>query len=62
VVTSVVTLTPSELRRQARKLNRQVVTSTGRPVTIDVLRTELNLSRREAVELRREILAAGGGM
>jgi hypothetical protein len=56
VVTETVTVTPSELRRQARKLNRQAVTETGRPVTIDALRAELNLSRREAAELRREIV------
>ncbi len=61
VVTEVVTLTPSDLRRRARKLNRQVVAETGRQVTVDRLRAELNLSRREAVELRREILAASGG-
>lgn len=56
VVTEVVTLTPSELRRRASKLNRELVTSTGRPVTIDRLRDEYGLSRREATELRREVV------
>jgi hypothetical protein len=56
VVTEVVTLTPAELRRRASKLNREVVTSTKRPVTIDRLREEFGLSRREAAELRREVV------
>lgn len=56
VVTEVVTLTPSELRRRASKLNRELVTSTNRPVTIDRLREEYGLSRREAAELRREVV------
>lgn len=56
VVTEVVTLTPAELRRRASKLNRELVTSTNRPVTIDRLRDEFNLSRREATELRREVV------
>ncbi|MFD9192964.1 GIY-YIG nuclease family protein [Streptomyces phaeochromogenes] len=56
VVTEVVTLTPSDLRRMARALNRRVVTATGKPVTIDRLREEFGLSRREATDLRREIL------
>ncbi|MEU2288060.1 hypothetical protein ABZ614_40170 [Streptomyces sp. NPDC013178] len=58
VVTEVVTLSPSELRRRARSLNRQAVTSTNRPVTIKTLQDELGLSRREATELRREIVGA----
>lgn len=56
VVTEVVTLTPSDLRREARKLNRRLVTETNRPVTIDRLREEFSLSRREATELRREVV------
>ncbi|MFF4316721.1 hypothetical protein [Streptomyces sp. NPDC001507] len=56
VVTEVVTLTPAELRKRALKLNREVVTATGRKVTIDRLRSEFDLSRREAAELRREIV------
>jgi hypothetical protein len=56
VVTEVVTLTPSELRRRASKLNRELVASTNRPVTIDRLREEYGLSRREAAELRREVV------
>lgn len=56
VVTEVVTLTPSELRRKARSLHRQAVTSTNRPVTIKTLQAELGLSRREAAELRREVV------
>lgn len=56
VVTEVVALTPSELRRKARALNRQAVKSTSRPVTIKTLQDELGLSRREATELRREVV------
>jgi hypothetical protein len=59
VVTEVVTVSPSELRRKARALQRQAVRSTNRPVTIDTLRTELGLSRREAAELRREVVITG---
>ncbi|GAA2407420.1 hypothetical protein GCM10010420_39400 [Streptomyces glaucosporus] len=56
VVTEVVTLTPAELRKRARALHREAVRSTGRPVTITRLREELGLSRRDATELRREIV------
>lgn len=58
VVTEVVTRTAADLRRDARKLHRQVVTSGGRGVTIDQLREAFGLSRREATDLRREV--AGG--
>lgn len=57
VVTEQITLTPSDLRRKARSLHRQVVRSGGRGVTIDQLREEFGLSRREATELRREVVA-----
>ncbi|MDX2703962.1 DUF2637 domain-containing protein [Streptomyces sp. PA03-6a] len=60
VVTEAVTLTPAELRRQGRRLNRDAVRSTRRPVTIQALQTELGLSRRDAAELRREIVKEGG--
>ncbi|MGW3724162.1 DUF2637 domain-containing protein [Streptomyces sp. NPDC000851] len=56
VVTEPVTITPSELRRQARALNREAVRSNGRPVTIKALQDELGLSRREATELRRDVV------
>ncbi|WP_455360002.1 DUF2637 domain-containing protein [Streptomyces sp. SYSU K21746] len=56
MVSMPVTITPAELRRQARKLNREAVSATGRPVTIDKLRSELGLSRREATDIRREIV------
>ncbi|MGV4890392.1 conjugal transfer protein [Streptomyces viridosporus] len=56
VVTATVTLTPSDLRRQARRLNREAVRSTNRPVTIKTLQDELGLSRREATDLRREVV------
>ncbi|WP_180685315.1 DUF2637 domain-containing protein [Streptomyces gossypiisoli] len=56
VVTEVIALSPSELRRKARALNRQAVRSTSRPVTIKTLQDELGLSRREATELRREVV------
>lgn len=58
VVTVPVTITPAELRRQARALNRQVVTETGRPVTIERLRDEYGLSRRDATDLRREVVGS----
>ncbi|MFF7754347.1 hypothetical protein ACFZCP_35110 [Streptomyces sp. NPDC007971] len=58
VVTETITITPAELRRQARSLNRRLVAETGRPVTIDRLRDEYTLSRRDAAELRREVVAA----
>ncbi|MGW3330271.1 hypothetical protein ACWDF9_06950 [Streptomyces rubiginosohelvolus] len=56
VVTVPVTLTPSELRKQARALNRELVRDTGRPVTIERLRDEYGLSRRDATDLRRHIV------
>lgn len=56
VVTVPVTVTPSELRKQARALNREVVRDTGRPVTIERLREEYGLSRRDATELRRHVV------
>lgn len=58
VVTEVVTRTAADLRREARKLHKQVVTSGGRGVTIDQLREEFGLSRREATDLRREVVMA----
>ncbi|MDW4904445.1 hypothetical protein RB628_03600 [Streptomyces sp. ADMS] len=61
VVTEVITLTPSELRRRASKLNRELVTSTNRTVTIDQLRAEFGLTRREAAELRRLVVTPEGG-
>ncbi|MFH8668826.1 DUF2637 domain-containing protein [Streptomyces anulatus] len=56
VVTVPVTITPSELRKQARALNREVFRDTGRPVTIERLRDEYGLSRRDATELRRHVV------
>lgn len=58
VVTEVITLTPAELRRKARNLNKEAVRSTNRPVTIKTLQDELGLSRRDAAELRREVVTA----
>ena len=57
MVTEQITVTPAELRRKARTLHRQVVRSGGRGVTIDQLRNEFGLSRREATELRREVVS-----
>lgn len=51
-------MTAAELRREARRLNRRAVKDTGRPVTIDALRDGLGLSRRQATELRREVVRA----
>ncbi|MFJ7523923.1 DUF2637 domain-containing protein [Streptomyces griseus] len=56
VVTVPVTITPAEQRKQARALNREVVRDTGRPVTIERLRKEYGLSRRDATDLRRHIV------
>ncbi|MFG2948184.1 hypothetical protein [Streptomyces adustus] len=56
VVTETITITPTELRRQVRNLNREAVRSTGKPVTIKTLQDELGLSRREATDLRREVV------
>lgn len=56
VVTEVVTRTPADLRRDAKRLHRQVVRSGGRGVTIDQLRETFGLSRREATDLRREVV------
>ncbi|GAA2218902.1 hypothetical protein [Streptomyces indiaensis] len=56
VVTQVIALTPAELRRKARALNKEAVRSTNRPVTIKTLQDELGLSRREATDLRREVV------
>lgn len=61
VVTEVVTLTPAELRRRASRLNRELVTSTTRTVTIDRLRDEFGLTRREAAELRRQVVTPEAG-
>lgn len=58
VVTEVIALSPAELRRKARSLNAQAVRSTRRPVTIQTLQNELGLSRRDATELRREVVEA----
>ncbi|GGR37844.1 hypothetical protein GCM10010497_45900 [Streptomyces cinereoruber] len=59
VVTETVALSPTELRKRARALHRQAVRSGARGVTIEQLRDELNLSRREATELRRQVVTEG---
>lgn len=59
VVSEPVIITPSELRRQAAKFNKEVVAQTGKAVTIDQLRRALGVSRREATDLRREVVGAG---
>lgn len=56
VVTEVIALTPSELLKRASKLNRDLVRTTTRPVTIARLQEEFNLSRRDATELRRQVV------
>ncbi|MGW0764642.1 DUF2637 domain-containing protein [Streptomyces sp. NPDC002676] len=58
VVTEVITLSPAELRRKARSLNKEAVKSTGRSVTIKALQDGLGLSRRDAADLRREVVMA----
>lgn len=49
-------MSDADLKRAARRLLKDAVRSTGKPVTVDVLRAELNLSRRRAVQLRRDVL------
>ncbi|MGW5126701.1 hypothetical protein ACWEQ7_22125 [Streptomyces sp. NPDC004069] len=56
MVTEQIIRTPSDLRREARRINREAVRSTNRPVTIKTLQDELGLSRREATDLRREVV------
>jgi hypothetical protein len=56
VVTESLGLTPTELRKRARVLHRQVVRSGGRGVTIAQLQDEFGLSRRDATALRREVV------
>jgi hypothetical protein len=58
VVTAPIVLTPTELRQRARRLHRKLVKSGERGVTIDRLREEFGLSRREATDLRRDVLLA----
>jgi hypothetical protein len=58
-VTDPVIITPADLRRQAARFNKEMVSQTGRPVTIDQLRRALSVSRREATKLRREVVTAG---
>jgi hypothetical protein len=58
VVTEPVVITPADLRKQAARFNKEVVTQTGRPVTIDQLRGALGVSRRDATKLRREVVGA----
>lgn len=58
LVTEPVVITPSDLRRQAARFNKEVVGQTGKPVTIKQLQGAMHLSRREATELRREVVGA----
>ena len=60
VVTQVIALTPSELLKRAQRLDRDRSSSTGRRVTIAQLQDEFNLSRREATELRRQVVTTEG--
>lgn len=57
-VTEVVTLTPTELRKRASRVARRVHAETGRQVTTEQLRSEFNLSRRDAAGLRRQVVAS----
>ncbi|MEY2243174.1 hypothetical protein AB8A21_09560 [Streptomyces sp. BF23-18] len=60
VVTEVVTITPGELLKRAQRLDRDRSSSTGRRVTIGQLQDEFGLSRREATELRRQVVTPEG--
>jgi hypothetical protein len=60
VVTEVVTITPGELLKRAQRFDRDRSSSTGRHVTIAQLQDEFNLSRREATDLRRQVVTTEG--
>jgi hypothetical protein len=60
VVTEVVTITPSELLKRAQRLDRDRSSAFGRRVTISQLQDEFGLSRREATELRRQVVTPEG--
>ncbi|MER5467191.1 hypothetical protein [Streptomyces sp. NPDC002685] len=60
VVTQVIALTPGELLKRAQRLNRDRSLVTGRHVTIAQLQDEFNLSRRDATELRRQVVTTEG--
>ncbi|MFE2530440.1 hypothetical protein [Streptomyces sp. NPDC059371] len=60
VVTEVVTITPSELLKRAQRLDRDRSSATGRRVTIPQLQDTFGLSRREATELRRQVVTPEG--
>ncbi|MGW3813449.1 hypothetical protein [Streptomyces sp. NPDC005046] len=60
VVTQVVTITPSELLKRAQRLDRDRSSASGRRVTIVQLQDEFGLSRREATDLRRQVVTPEG--
>ncbi|WP_416983528.1 hypothetical protein [Streptomyces sp. T028] len=60
VVTQVIALTPGELLKRAHKLNRDRLNSGQRPVTIEQLRDEFGISRRDATDLRRLVVTPEG--
>jgi hypothetical protein len=60
VVTEVVTITPGELLKRAQRLDRNWSSTTGRRVTIAQLQDEFGLSRREAADLRRQVVTTEG--
>ncbi|MET7983039.1 hypothetical protein [Streptomyces sp. NPDC005281] len=60
VVTQVVTITPAELLKRAQRLDRDRSSTSGRRVTIPQLQDEFGLSRREATELRRQVVTPEG--
>ncbi|MET8134682.1 hypothetical protein ABZV24_22465 [Streptomyces sp. NPDC005251] len=60
VVTEVVTITPAELLKRAQRLDRERSSTSGRRVTIPQLQEEFGLSRRDATELRRQVVTPEG--
>ncbi|MET8098103.1 hypothetical protein ABZV29_16735 [Streptomyces sp. NPDC005236] len=60
VVTQVVTITPAELLKRAQRLDRDRSSASGRRVTISQLQDAFGLSRRDATELRRQVVAQEG--
>ncbi|WP_328449848.1 hypothetical protein OG780_19290 [Streptomyces sp. NBC_00386] len=60
VVTQVIALTPGELLKRAQRLDRDRSSTAGRRVTIAQLQDEFGLSRREATDLRRQVVTPEG--
>ncbi|MGW6258639.1 hypothetical protein [Streptomyces sp. NPDC055085] len=60
VVTQVIALTPGELLKRAQRIDRDRSSTAGRRVTIAQLQDAFGLSRREATDLRRQVVTPEG--